>query len=164
MNFKEVDSVETDSVVEGKLGELGLGLPEVGPAVGNYVGAVTVGNLVWVSGHGPVENGEFVFKGKLGADIDVETGRKAAQLVILNSLASLKAEIGDLDRVKRVVKLLGMVNCTPEFSEQPRVIDGASDLLTTIFGERGKHARSAVGMGALPFGISVEIEMIVEIE
>ena len=154
---------EQRSKVEDRLQEVGLELPRPATPVANYVGAVTVGNIVWVSGHGPVRDGELVYKGKLGRDMDVATGREAAQLVILNALASLKAEIGSLDRVQRVVKLLGMVNSAPDFGDQPKVIDGASDLLTTIFGERGKHARSAVGMAALPFGISVEIEMIVEI-
>lgn len=155
---------QSGSAVENRLGELGVALPEPPPAVANYVGAVTVGNIVWVSGHGPFKDGELVYKGKLGRDVDVETGYQAAQLVMLNALASLKAEIGSLDRVKRIVKLLGMVNSTPDFDRQPEVINGASDLLTRIFGETGKHARSAVGMGALPYGISVEIEMIVEIE
>ena len=150
--------------VEDRLRELGHTLPERGPAVGNYVGAVRVGNLVFVSGHGPMRDGKFAFQGKLGQDVDIPTGQKAAELVILNCLASLKAEIGSLDRVKRIVKLLGMVNCTPEFADQPKVMDGASNLLTSVFGEAGKHARSAVGHVALPFQIPVEIEMIVEVE
>jgi enamine deaminase RidA (YjgF/YER057c/UK114 family) len=129
-----------------------------------YVSAVSTGNLVFVAGHGPHRDGELIYKGKLGQDVDVERGYEAAQLVALNMLASLKAEIGDLDRVKRVVKLLGMVNCVPGFGQQPEVINGASDLLVDIFGERGRHARSAVGMASLPRGISVEIEMIVEVE
>ncbi|MBI4492142.1 MAG: RidA family protein [Chloroflexi bacterium] len=152
------------SIVEDKLRALGLELPPPAPAVANYVGAVRTGNLVFVSGHGPFRDGQFVYRGKLGLDLDTKTGYEAARLVMLNCLASLKQEIGDLDRVTRVVKLLGMVNSTPDFGEQPQVIDGASDLLTEIFSERGKHARSAVGMGALPFGIAVEIEMIVEVE
>jgi enamine deaminase RidA (YjgF/YER057c/UK114 family) len=120
---------------------------------------VTVGNVVFVSGHGPYKDGEFVYKGKLGRDVDVPTGQAAAQLTILNLLASLKAEIGELDRVRRVVKLLVLVNSDPEFGEQPAVANGASDLLVEVFGpERGPHARSAIGMGALPFGIPVEIE------
>ncbi len=159
-----VSGTEHASVIEQRLRERGLALPPAAPAVGNYVGAVQVGNLVFVSGHGPFQDGELIYKGKLGRDMDVETAQKAAELVILNALASLKAEIGSLDRVKRIVKLLGMVNSTPDFAQQPRVIDGASNLLTAIFGERGKHARSAVGMGALPFRISVEIEMVVEVE
>lgn len=151
------------SEVEAKLQALGHTLPPPPTAAANYVGAVTVGSLVFVSGHGPVKDGGYPYLGKLGHDMDVATGQKAAELTILNALASLKAEIGDLDRVRRVVKLLGMVNCTPDFKEQPAVVNGASNLLTSIFGERGKHARSAVGFVALPFGIPVEIEMIVEI-
>ena len=150
---------------EERLAELGHTLPEPNPPVANYVGAVTVGNLVFVSGHGPYREGSgYVFKGKLGREVDVPTGQKAAELTIVNLLASLKAEIGELDRVKRVVKLLVMVNSDPEFAEQPKVANGASDLLVEIFGpERGPHARSAVGMGALPFEIPVEIEGIFEV-
>ena len=154
-----------DGVVEGKLAELGLKLPEKMPApVGNYVGAVSVGNLVFVSGHGPYRDGELDYVGKVPSQVPFEDAVQAAQLVMLNCLADLKLEIGSLDRVKRIVKLLGMVNSDPDFDQQPKVINGASDLLTTIFGDKGKHARAAVGMGALPAQISVEIEMIVEIE
>jgi enamine deaminase RidA (YjgF/YER057c/UK114 family) len=146
---------------EARLAELGLKLPEPNPAVGNYIGAVTVGELVFVSGHGPFRDGEYVYLGKLGRELDVADGQASARLVMLNLLASLKAEIGELDRVRRVVKLLVLVNSDPEFGEQPAVANGASDLLVEIFGpERGRHARSAIGMGALPFGISVEIEAI----
>jgi len=149
--------------VESKLAEMGLELPAPPAPVANYVRAVRTGNLVFVSGHGPSRDGELVYRGKLGADVDVATGYKAAQLVMLNCLTSLKEEIGELDRVTRIVKLLGMVNCAPDFGEQPEVINGASDLLTELFGERGRHARSAVGMAALPRGIAVEIEMVVEV-
>jgi enamine deaminase RidA (YjgF/YER057c/UK114 family) len=149
---------------EERLAELGYELPAPNPAVGTYVGAVTVGSIVFVSGHGPYRDGEFVYKGKLGREVDVPTGQEAARLTIVNLLASLKAEIGELDRVRRVVKLLVLVNSDPEFGEQPAVANGASDLLAEAFGpERGAHARSAIGMGALPFGISVEIEGIFEI-
>jgi enamine deaminase RidA (YjgF/YER057c/UK114 family) len=149
---------------EERLAELGYPLPEPNPAVGSYVGAVTVGSIVFVSGHGPYKDGEFVFKGKLGREVDVATGQDAARLTIVNLLASLKAEIGELDRVRRVVKLLVLVNSDPEFGEQPAVANGASDLLIDVFGpERGPHARSAIGMGALPFGIPVEIEGIFQI-
>jgi enamine deaminase RidA (YjgF/YER057c/UK114 family) len=150
---------------EERIAELGQVLPEPNPAVGSYVGAVTVGNVVFVSGHGPYRDGEFVYKGKLGREVDVPTGQAAAALTILNLLASLKAEIGELSRVRRVVKLLVLVNSDPEFGEQPTVANGASDLLIEVFGpERGHHARSAIGMGALPFSIPVEIEGIFEIE
>lgn len=149
---------------EQRLAELGYELPAPNPAVGTYVGAVTVGNIVFVSGHGPYRDGEYAYKGKLGREVDVPAGQAAARLTILNLLASLKAEIGELDRVRRVVKMLVLVNSDPEFGEQPKVANGASDLLVDIFGpERGPHARSAIGMGALPFGIPVEIEGIFEI-
>ncbi len=152
------------SKVEERIRALGLELPPPPRAVANYVGAVRTGNLVFVSGHGPSRDGKLVYRGKLGREVDTATGRKAAELVMLNCLASLKAEIGDLDRVSRIVKVLGMVNSAPDYEEQPFVIDGASDLLTNVFGEKvGKHARAAVGLGALPFGISVEIEMVVEV-
>ena len=150
---------------EERLHELGLKVPEPPPAVGNYVGAVRVGSILFVSGHGPFRDGKPTFVGKLGREISVEEGQQSAQLVALNMLASIKQEIGDLDRVKKVVKLLCLVNSDPEFGEQPAVANGASDLFVAIFGEeRGKHARSAIGMGALPFGISVEIEGIFELE
>jgi enamine deaminase RidA (YjgF/YER057c/UK114 family) len=146
-----------------RLRELGFELPPVPPAVGNYVPAIRVGDLVFVSGHGPFENGQLLRRGKVGAAVTVEEGRAAAEIVMLNALASLQAEVGDLDRVTRVVKLLGMVASDPSFTEQPRVIDAASDLLVAVFGERGRHARSAVGMVVLPFDIPVEIEMIVQV-
>ena len=152
------------SAIEDKLDALGLELPPQGPAVGNYVSAVRTGNLVFVSGHGPYKDGEYIHHGKLGRDVDTQTGYEAARLVMLNCLAGLKIEIGDLDRVRRIVRVFGMVNSTPDFDEQPQVIDGASDLLTEIFGDRGKHARAAIGMVALPMGISVEIEMVVEVD
>jgi enamine deaminase RidA (YjgF/YER057c/UK114 family) len=150
---------------EQRLRELGLELSEPPPAVANYIGVVPVGNLLFVAGHGPFRDGKATFIGKLGRDLDVDEGRESAQLVMLNMLATIKQEIGDLDKVKKVVKLLVLVNSMPEFGEQPAVADGASDLLVAIFGEeRGKHARSAIGMGALPFGISVEIEGIIEVK
>jgi len=152
------------SLAEQRLKELGLDLPPVQAPVANYVRAVRTGNLVYLAGHLPVENGQIAYRGKLGHDMDVETGYRAARVVMLNCLASLKDAIGDLDRVKRVVKLLGMVNSAPDFTGQPQVMNGASDLLVAVFGDRGRHARSAVGMAGLPSGVSVEIEMIVEVE
>lgn len=149
---------------ETRLVELGIDLGPPPPPVANYVGAVRVGELLFVSGHGPYDGREYVHRGKLGRDLDVETGQKAARLTILNLLASVRAELGSLDRVERVVKLLCMVNSAPDFADQPLVANGASDLLVEIFGEeRGRHARSAVGMGALPMGISVEIEGIFQV-
>jgi len=150
--------------VESKLEALGLSLPSPPAPVANYVRAVTVGKLVFLSGHGPTRDGAFAFQGKVGAERTVEEGYQAAQLVMLNCLSSLKEAIGDLDRVARIVKLLGMVNCTEDFGQHPEVINGASDLLVQLYGERGRHARSAVGMQSLPRGITVEIEMIVELQ
>jgi enamine deaminase RidA (YjgF/YER057c/UK114 family) len=153
----------TDSV-ERRLERLGLKLAAPAPAVANYVGAVISGKLVFVSGHGPFRDGQYHHVGKVDSEISVEQAYEASRITIVNALASLKAEVGSLDRVTRIVKLFGMVNSDPGFERQPEVINGASDLLVEIFGERGRHARSAVGLGALPMGISVEIEMIVEIE
>ena len=149
--------------VEAKLKELGLELPPTPRPAANYVGAVLSGPLLFIAGHGPTRDGKVAYAGKLGKDLRVEQGYEAARLVALNCLASAKAVLGDLDRIKRVVKLLGMVNCTEDFGDQPTVINGASDLLVQLFGEAGRHARSAVGMQALPFGIAVEIEMIFEV-
>jgi enamine deaminase RidA (YjgF/YER057c/UK114 family) len=149
--------------VEERLKELGLELPSAATPVANYIPAVRSGNLVFLSGHGPLEKDRLIM-GKLGSDLTVEEGYQAARLVALGLLGSLKALIGDLARVRRIVKLLGMVNCDSAFTDHPRVVNGASDLLVEVFGERGRHARSAVGMNALPLNIAVEIEMIVEVE
>ncbi len=149
--------------VEERLEALGLQLPPPPSPVAAYVSTVRTGDLVFVSGHGPMRDGQFTSIGKLGGDLDVEAGYQAARLVMLNCLASVKAEIGDLDKITRIVKVLGMVNSAPGFEQQPAVINGASDLLIEILGDRGRHARSAVGMAELPFGISVEIEMVVEV-
>jgi len=149
---------------EARLRELGIELPPVPPAVGNYVGAVAVGNILFVAGHGPFQDGRPQFIGKLGREFGIEEGQQAARLVALNMLATIRETVGSLDRIERVVKLLCLVNSMPEFGDQPKVANGASDLLVELFGEeRGKHARSAIGMGALPFGIAVEIEGIFEL-
>ncbi len=150
--------------IEERLKQLGITLPQTPKPVANYVPSVLSGNLLFVSGHGPYKDGSSKISGKLGRELSVEEGYQTARNVALNCLASVKANIGDLDRVKRVVKLLGMVNCTEDFKDQPKVVNGASDLLVEVFGEAGKHARSAVGMQSLPNAIPVEIEMIVEIE
>jgi enamine deaminase RidA (YjgF/YER057c/UK114 family) len=149
---------------EARLKELGITLPAQSRPVANYVAAVRVGNLLFVSGHGPVNDGKIKMAGKLGRDLSVDEGYQVARTVGLNCLSSIRTELGSLDKVKRFVKLLGMVNCTEDFKEQPKVINGCSDLLVELFGEAGKHARSAVGMQALPFAIPVEIEMVVEVE
>ncbi len=149
--------------VEEKLKELGLELPSAAKPMANYVPAVRTGNLVFLSGHGPLEKDRLI-TGKLGSDLSVEEGYQAARLVAVGLLGSLKDLIGDLERVRRIVKLLGLVNSEPTFLEQPQVINGASDLLVEVFGDRGRHARSAVGTNSLPVNIAVEIEMIVEVE
>jgi len=143
---------------EKRLKELGIELAAPAPPVANYVNAVRTGNLLFLAGKGP-----SAVKGKLGAEFTVEQGYQHARSVGLALLAVMKAELGSLDRVNRVVKLLGMVNGTPEFTDQPKVINGCSDLFVEVFGDQGKHARSAVGMGSLPNGIPVEIECIVEV-
>ncbi len=150
---------------EEKIKELGLKLPSAATPVANYVPAVRTGNLVFLSGNGPRDSEGGIISGKVGGEMTLEEGYGAAKNVGLNLLGSLKAEIGDLGKVKWIVKLLGMVNGVEGFVEQPKVINGCSDLMVEVFGEEiGKHARSAVGMGSLPFNIPVEIEMIVEVE
>ena len=153
------------TVAEDRLAALGLELPDAPSPIANYVSAVRTGNLLYLSGSGPAARPDGTSpKGKLGADLTVEEGYEAARLVGLNLIARLKAELGDLDRVKRVVKLLAMVNSSPDFNQPPAVANGCSDLLVEVFGDAGRHARSAVGMATLPNDIPVEIEMIVEIE
>ena len=149
---------------EERLRELGHVLPPAPKSVANYVGSVRTGNLLFLSGKGPDLADGRKWQGKLGADFSIEEGYTAARNTMLNLLAVIKEDIGDLSRVRRVVKLLGMVNSATDFTDQPRVINGASDLLVEIFGDQGRHARSAVGMASLPGGIPVEIEMIVEVQ
>jgi enamine deaminase RidA (YjgF/YER057c/UK114 family) len=148
---------------EARLKQLGLLLPPIPDPVGNYVPYRLVGNLLYLSGQGPRENGK-VLTGKVGADVSVDEAYRRARLVGLGLLAVTRQALGSLDRVDFVVKLLGMVNAVPDFGEQPKVINGCSDLLVEIFGEAGRHARSAVGMGSLPRGISVEIEAILAVK
>ncbi len=155
---------ETAIDPEKRLKELGIELQKPPAPTANFVRAVRSGNLVFLSGHGPRKSDGSYIAGKVGQDLSIEQGREAAQLTAINLLASLKAEIGDLNKVKRVVKVLGMVNASESFTQQPQVMNGFSDFIVSIFGERGKHARSAVGMASLPNGMAVEIEMIVEIE
>jgi enamine deaminase RidA (YjgF/YER057c/UK114 family) len=149
---------------EAKLKELGLALPAPGKPIANYVSAVRTGNLVFLAGHGPAQPWGKSATGKVGKDLTVPEAAEAARNVGLNLLASLKAEIGDLRKVKRIVKVLGMVNSAPGFTNQPEVMNGFSDLMVALFGERGRHARSAVGMAELPRNLAVEIEMVVEVE
>jgi enamine deaminase RidA (YjgF/YER057c/UK114 family) len=149
---------------EAKIKELGIELPNPPSPMGSYVGAVRTGNLVYISGQGPRKPDNTSITGKVGGTgMSIEDAQAAARLVGLNALATLRAEIGDLDQVKRIVKVFGMVNAAPDFNEHPKVINGFSDLMFEVFGEAGRHARSAVGMGSLPFQIPVEVEMIVEL-
>ena len=149
---------------EAKLKELGIELPTPATPVANYVNAVRTGNLLFLAGKGPNKPEGGYVTGTVGADLTVEQGYEAARLVGISQLAVLKAELGNLNKVKRIVKVLGMVNAVPGFTDQPEVINGYSDLMVEVFGDRGKHARAAVGMASLPRNIAVEIEMIVEVE
>ena len=149
---------------DARLQELGIALPEPFSPAGSYVPAVVTGNLIFVSGQGPLSQ-EGGITGKVGGpDVDLERGKEAARRCGLQLLAALRAELGSLDRVTRIVKVLGMVNCAPGFNDTPGVINGCSDLLVEVFGaEIGRHARSAVGMAELPFDIAVEIELVAEV-
>ena len=145
-------------MIAERLQELGLALPPVFPPAGNYVGCVVDDDLVYVGGHGPVAGTDIVI-GKVGGNLSIEDGRRAARMTALSILATLDAELGDLDRIERIVKVFGMVNVAPGFDQTPAVIDGCSDLLVEVFGDAGRHTRSAVGLAELPFGIAVEIEL-----
>ncbi len=151
--------------IDKRLAELGIVLPTPSKPVANYVPWVRTGNLVFVSGQGALKDGKLEFTGKVGDTLSTEDAIASARLTAVNVIAHLRDACGgDLDRVKRIVKLLGFVNCTPAFGDQPKVINGASDLMVEVFGDKGRHARSAVGAPALPFNLSVEVEAIAEIE
>ncbi|MFM8746171.1 MAG: RidA family protein [Aestuariivirga sp.] len=151
--------------IDRRLAGLGISLPQAAKPVANYVPWVRSGNLVFISGQGPIMDGKVTYPGCLGADVTLEDGIKSARLCALNVLAQLKDACGgDLDRVKRVVKLLGFVNSTADFKDHPKVINGASDLMVEVFGDKGRHARSAVAAPSLPMGISTEVEAIIEVE
>jgi len=149
---------------EQNLKSLGIILPKQSSPLANYVNYVRTGNLIYFSGTGPAIEDQGYVKGKLGKDLTIDQGREAARITGINMIANLKNAIGDLNKVKRIVKVLGMVNSAENFTDQPKVINGFSDLMVAVFGEKGKHARSAVGMMALPMNMAVEIEMIVEVE
>ena len=152
-------------LIDKRLAELGIVLPTPAKPIANYVPWVKTGNLVFISGQGAVRDGKIEYTGKVGDILSIEDAIASARLTAINVIAHLRDACGgDLDRVKRIVKLLGFVNCTPTFGEQPKVINGASDLMVEVFGEKGRHARSAVGAPSLPFNLSVEIEAIAEIE
>jgi enamine deaminase RidA (YjgF/YER057c/UK114 family) len=150
--------------VESKLNELNLSLPEAPKPVAAYIPAKQSGNLVFTAGQLPMVNGELISKGLLGQDVEIDEANKAARICTLNALAAIKGVVGDLDRVKQIVRVVGYVASVPIFTQQPAVVNGASELLLEIFGENGKHARSAVGIAVLPLNASVEIELTVEIE
>ncbi|MDT0538402.1 MULTISPECIES: RidA family protein [Croceitalea] len=154
---------EKDYDPEAKLQELGITLPSPPQPVANYVNGVQTGNLIFLAGKGPRYADGTEITGKVGKDVTIEKAYEGARLTAINQLAVLKSMLGNLNRVKRVVKVLGMVNCEPSFVDQPKVINGFSDLMVEVFGEKGKHARAAVGMASLPRGQCVEIELIVEV-
>ena len=150
---------------EENIKNLGLNIPELPKALANYVPYKIVGNSIYISGQAPAQNGEVIYKGKVGSDITVEDGIEAAKLCVINIIAAVKTGLnGDWDKLDSFVKLTGYVNCRDNFTDQPKVINGASDMLVDIFGEQGRHARVAVGSNALPLGIAVEIDAIVKLK
>ena len=151
-------------IVESRLRELGIQLSEPPKPVASYIPAKQTGNLVFTAGQLPMVNGELISSGLLGKDVEIEEAHNAARICTLNALAAIKSVIGDLDRIKQIVRVVGYVASVPTFIQQPAVVNGASELLLEIFGENGKHARSAVGIAVLPLNASVEIELTVEIE
>ncbi len=163
-----INSVRAQSLARGpetRIQELGIKLrPRGGTSSGSFIGAVRVGKLVYLSGQGPlIENGKYII-GKVGQDLNFEEAKNAARLTGISMLEALKASVGNLNNVKRIVKVLGMVNAVPDFDNHSQVINGFSDLMVEVFGENGKHARSAIGLGSLPRNIPVEVEMIVEMK
>lgn len=159
----EKEKPEADYNPEAKLQELEITLTTPSAPVANYVNAVRTGNLIFLAGKGPLKADGENITGKLGADLTIEQGYEAARVTGINQLSVLKAELGNLNKVKRIVKVKGMVNAVPDFTDHPKVVNGYSDLMVAVFGEHGKHARAAVGMGSLPSNIAVEVEMIVEV-
>lgn len=149
--------------IEARLEELGIELPQAAAPAANYVPYVITGNQLWVAGQVPFWNGELKYIGRLGDDFTVEQGQEAARICALNVIAQAKAALGELDRVRRVVKMGGFVNATPDFTDHPKVVNGASDLMVEVFGEAGRHARFAVGAGSLPLGVAVEVDAVMEI-
>ena len=152
------------SAPEQRLADLGLTLPQVAAPVAAYVPALRTGDYVYTSGQVPMVDGALAAAGKVGAEIDADTAKDLARTCALNALAAVKAEIGDLAKVRRVVKVVGFVASAPDFTGQPGVVNGASELLGEVFGDKGKHARSAVGVAVLPLDAPVEVEMVVEVE
>ena len=159
-----IDEKEKMGKLESRLNQLKLALPAVPKPVAAYIPAKQSGKLVFTAGQLPMVNGELISKGLLGQDVDIDEANNAARICTLNALAAIKGVIGDLDRIKQIVRVVGYVASVPTFTQQPAVVNGASELLLEIFGENGKHARSAVGMAVLPLNASVEIELTVEVE
>jgi enamine deaminase RidA (YjgF/YER057c/UK114 family) len=149
--------------IAARLAALGLELPPISQPVANYLGCKRVGDLLYVGGHGPV-TASSIIRGKVGGTVSLEEARDAAKATALSMLATVGAALGSLDHVRQIVKVFGMVNCAPGFNRTPEVIDGCSDVLVAIFGDAGRHTRSAVGMAELPFDICVEIEMVLQVE
>jgi len=163
---KEINKSDTDFVkidYDKKLKDLDIELPIIGAPTASFVHAVQSGNLLFLAGKGPRDAEGEIVKGKLGKDLSIEEGYAAAEMVALAQLSVMQSELGDLNRVVRIVKVHGMVNCTEDFSDQSKVINGFSDMMVKVFGEKGKHARAAVGMASLPANMAVEIEVIVEV-
>lgn len=158
----ETEAAQNDP--ESRLARLGIELFDPPPRAGNYVGAVRTGNLLYVAGHGPRKPEGGYLVGKVGRDLDLEQAQEAARLTVIDILSSLKAEIGTLSKVERIVKVTGMINAVDSFGEHPQVMNGASDFLVEVFGASGKHARSSVGVSSLPIGTPIEIDMVVEIK
>lgn len=150
--------------IEAKLEQLGVKLPEAAKPVAAYIPTVRTGNYVYTSGQLPMVAGELKVKGQLGGSVSIEEAYQGARICAINCLAAIKGEIGDLDKVKRIVKVVGFVNSVSNFDSQPKVVNGASEFLVEVFGDKGKHARSAVGAAGLPLGAAVEVEMVVEVE
>ncbi|MGH9992594.1 MAG: RidA family protein [Nitrososphaera sp.] len=150
-------------MIEQRLSYLGITLPAPPAPAGSYVPVVISGNLAFVAGQIPMEEGQVKFAGKVGKDLTLEAAQQAARLCTINALAQLKLVLGNLDRIARFVKVTGFVNCDPSFTDHPKVINGSSDLLVQIFGDRGRHARAAVGVNSLPLDSAVEVEFVAEI-
>ena len=165
-SMKNVGTINAQSKVDPEKNLAALGIPLIAPVppTANFVKAVVTGKMVYLSGHGPDKPGGGQMTGKLGSDLTVEQGQEAARLVGISLLSSLKAAIKDLNKVKRIVKVLGLVNAVPTFERHSQVMNGFSDLMVQVFGDNGRHARSAIGVGSLPNNIPVEIEMIVELK
>ena len=152
-------------LIEENIKDLGLNIPDLPKALANYVPYKIIGKTIYISGQAPVQNGELIYKGKVGSDISIEEGIEAAKLCVINIIAALKTGLeGDWDKLDSFVKLTGFVNCQDNFTDQPKIINGASDMLVEIFGDQGRHARVAVGSNALPLGIAVEIDAIVQLK